>query len=44
VLIGTKADGSLTRPHCAFPKVARFTGNGNANDPASWTCVARQSS
>jgi feruloyl esterase len=44
VLIGTKADGSLTRPHCAFPKVARFTGNGNANDPASWSCVARQSS
>lgn len=37
-LIGTKADGSLTRPHCAWPNVARFGGVGNANDPANWHC------
>lgn len=40
-LIGTKTDGSLTRPHCAWPTVARYRGSGDANDPASWTCVAR---
>jgi feruloyl esterase len=41
VLVGTKRDGSLTRPHCAWPNVARFKGTGEANDPASWQCVAR---
>ena len=40
-LIGTKEDGSLTRPHCAWPNVARYSGSGDANDPASWQCVAR---
>jgi feruloyl esterase len=44
VLIGTKADGSLTRPHCAWPNVARYRGSGEANDPASWQCVARAAS
>lgn len=43
VLIGTKADGSLTRPHCAWPNVARYRGSGDANDPASWQCVPRAS-
>ena len=43
VLIGTKRDGSLTRPHCAWPSVARYKGSGDANDPASWQCVARTS-
>ncbi len=43
VLTGTKADGSVTRPHCAWPNVARYRGAGNANDPASWQCVARAS-
>ncbi len=40
-VIGTKADGSLTRPHCAWPNVARYGGSGNANDPTSWNCVPR---
>lgn len=40
-LIGTKMDGSLTRPHCAWPNVARFEGEGDANDPDNWTCVPR---
>lgn len=43
-LIGTKADGSLTRPHCAWPNVARYRGSGEPNDPASWQCVPRASS
>ena len=40
-LIGTRQDGSITRPHCAWPNVARFAGNGDANDPANWTCSPR---
>ncbi|GAA0281736.1 tannase/feruloyl esterase family alpha/beta hydrolase [Alteraurantiacibacter aestuarii] len=42
-LIGTKADGSITRAHCAWPNVARFEGEGagDANDPDKWTCVPR---
>jgi feruloyl esterase len=41
VLVGIKGDGSLTRPHCAWPGVARYRRSGEANDPASWQCVAR---
>lgn len=33
----------LTRPHCAWPNVAHYRGSGDANDPASWQCVARES-
>lgn len=41
---GTKDDGSLTRPHCAWPNVARYGGEGEPNDPANWQCVARAQS
>jgi feruloyl esterase len=44
ILIGTKANGSLTRPHCAWPNVARYSGSGDANDSARWQCVPRGSS
>ena len=40
-LIGGKRDGSLTRPHCAWPDVARLEGDGDPNDPDAWSCVAR---
>jgi len=40
VLYGGGA-GSLQRPHCAWPNVARYKGRGDANDPANWQCVAR---
>ncbi|QZH75654.1 MAG: tannase/feruloyl esterase family alpha/beta hydrolase [Erythrobacter sp.] len=40
-LIGGKADGSLTRPHCAWPSVAYYEGSGDANDPANWVCRPR---
>ena len=40
---GSKADGSLTRPHCAWPNVARYRGTGDANNPSSWQCVPRVS-
>ena len=42
-LIGSKMDGSLTRPHCSWPNVAKYSGQGDANDPESWTCQARSS-
>lgn len=41
VLVGIKRGNPLVRPHCAWPKVARYKGSGEANDPASWQCVAR---
>jgi feruloyl esterase len=34
----------MVRPHCAWPKVARFGGSGDANDPDGWQCVARRDS
>ncbi len=36
--------GQMVRPHCAWPQVARYKGAGDANDPASWQCVARAES
>ena len=44
VLVGTKANGSLTRPHCAWPTVARYRGTGDPNDTTSWQCVPRAES
>ncbi len=37
-LIATKADGSLTRPLCPYPAAAQYRGNGDTNDPKSYTC------
>lgn len=28
-----------TRPICAYPKIARYKGNGDPNQPGSWTCT-----
>ena len=33
------AGGSATRPICAYPKSARYTGSGSAADAASFKCV-----
>jgi feruloyl esterase len=38
-LIATRSDGKLTRPVCVWPQVARHSGKGDANDPATWNCV-----
>lgn len=40
-LVGRNGQSGIVRPHCAWPGVARFSGNGDTNDPANWTCVAR---
>jgi len=42
-LVGHNAQSGITRPHCAWPGVARYSGSGDANDPARWSCVARPS-
>ena len=28
-----------TRPICAYPKIARYKGKGDPNQPASWACT-----
>jgi feruloyl esterase len=37
-VIATRADGTLTRPLCPFPKTAHYSGAGDPNQPASWSC------
>lgn len=42
-VIAHRADGTMTRPLCAWPKVARFKGAGDANDPAGYVCETPKS-
>jgi feruloyl esterase len=35
-----ESGGERTRPLCAWPKVARYKGDGNPDDAASFDCVA----
>ena len=28
-----------TRPICAYPKIARYTGKGDPNQPSAWVCT-----
>jgi feruloyl esterase len=42
-LVGRNPQSGITRPHCAYPAVARYSGNGDANEPENWQCVPRQS-
>lgn len=42
-VIATKyeaAKPAFTRPLCAYPKVARYSGSGDQNDAANFACVA----
>ena len=42
-VIATKYDAmkpAFTRPLCAYPKIARYTGSGDQNDAANFACVA----
>ncbi len=41
-LVASKVvDGAVTRsrPLCAFPQVARYTGTGSIDDASNFTCV-----
>jgi feruloyl esterase len=31
---------AMTRPLCAYPKVAKYKGSGDTNDAANFACVA----
>jgi hypothetical protein len=35
-----KMEPVFTRPLCAWPKVARYSGSGDPNDAANFACVA----
>jgi len=32
---------AFTRPLCAYPKIAKYSGSGDTNDAANFACVAR---
>jgi feruloyl esterase len=38
-VIATKSNGPLARPMCPYPQLARYVGEGDTNDPASFVCV-----
>ena len=42
--IMSSAPGTMTRPLCAYPKVARWTGKGSTNDAANFRCVSPERS
>jgi feruloyl esterase len=37
-VVATKANSPLTRPLCPYPKLAKYKGAGDTNDPASFDC------
>lgn len=39
-VVAHRADGKITRPLCAWPKVAKYKGAGDVNVPASYACEA----
>jgi feruloyl esterase len=39
-IIATKANSPLSRPVCAYPQVAKYTGSGDTNNAASFRCSA----
>jgi feruloyl esterase len=38
-IVATKNNSSLARPMCPYPKLARYVGSGNTDDPANFVCV-----
>ena len=39
-IVATKANSPLTRPLCVYPRLARYKGTGDTNDPSSFDCEA----
>ena len=37
---GTAKKVEMTRPLCPYPQVAKYNGNGDPNDSASFACAA----
>jgi feruloyl esterase len=40
-LIASSADGSLSRPLCPYPQLARYSGKGDTKQAASFECATR---
>jgi hypothetical protein len=38
-IAGSRADHQLTRPHCAYPQVAKYKGSGESSKAENFTCV-----
>ena len=38
-LVITAGVADKTRPICAYPKIARYTGTGDPNQPSAWVCT-----
>ena len=38
--VGAAAKVTMARPLCAYPQVAKYKGNGDTNDAASFVCTA----
>jgi feruloyl esterase len=43
-MTGFNPRSSLSRPICAYPQVAQYTGKGNIKDASNWSCAAPQTS
>jgi feruloyl esterase len=37
--VGEQGKALRTRPVCAYPKVAKYNGNGDPNDAANFSCI-----
>jgi feruloyl esterase len=38
-IVATKSKSPLARPMCSYPKLARYAGSGDTNDPVNFVCV-----
>jgi hypothetical protein len=38
-IVATHSQGSLARPMCRYPELARYVGSGDTRDPANFECV-----
>lgn len=39
-IIGENNDGSVSRPLCPHPQVARYNGSGSTDEADNFTCVS----
>jgi feruloyl esterase len=38
-IVATRSNSPIARPMCPYPQLARYTGSGDTNNPASFVCV-----
>jgi feruloyl esterase len=39
-IAATNRNSGLSRPLCAYPQYAKYTGTGDVKDAAKWSCIA----